>query len=356
MVQCGVYRMDFGPLFYYGSSKDLETRRRSHFRSLQRGKRAPKKLQEAFDAYGKPRFTVVAECTDEYLARELETLILQTCWGDECLLNHQSKSHQKYNGKGRTVVFNSRKYESFRSAYRAEKPECQITAFKKHVLAGARNTAELEAALIESAKVNERKRPYPSSELVCFWNNRYWPSVMSAHKESELDLCIAGLKAALSARYSSDLEYWVGRERRIGGFCFHGSKDYFIFTGQVKPKGFWDLPPIEQVRIRILKESLTWSAYKKQIRSANWSKVPAHSIQNTPIKCFWNNRWWKNYKSAYESSAYYNLYPYERFVKDIRFGRTNDMSLAKHLTRTSRKWRYNKSKLEQMELSSKLLA
>lgn len=356
MVQCGVYRMDFGPLFYYGSSKDLQTRKRSHFRSLQRGKRAPKKLQQAFDAYGKPRFTVIAECGDEYLARELETLILQTCWGDECLLNHQSKSHQKYNGKGRTVVFNGRKYESFRSAYTAEKPKCQITAFKKHVLAGARNTAELEAALIESAKVNERKRPYPSSELACFWNNRYWPSLMSAHKQSAIDVCISGFQSALEATYSSDLEYWVGKERQVDGFTFHGPKDYYVFTGQAKPKRFWDLPPIKQVRGKISKESLTWKSYKSQIRPVNWSSIKVSSIESSPIKCFWNGRWHKTYRLAHSLSIYRDARPYDRFVVDVQAGCSSDIDLAKHLTEISQKWRHNKLKLEQMELSSKLLA
>ena len=356
MVQCGVYRMDFGPLFYYGSSKDLETRKRSHIRSLQRGKRAPKKLQEAFHMYGKPRFVVVAKCRDEYLARELETLILQTCWGDKRLLNYQSKAHQKYNGKGRTVIFNGRKYESFRSAYQAEKPECQITAFKKHVLAGAKNTMELEAALIESAKINERKRPYPSSELACFWNNRYWPSLMSAYKESALDVCIAGFKSAVDAFYASDLQYWVGKERTVGGFMFHGSKDYYVFTGQTKRKAFWNLPPIEQVRHKISQQSFTWESYKSQIRPVNWSSVKITEIKNSPIKCFWNGRWHKTYKLAHASSVYHNVRAYDMFVRDVQAGRASDKDLTRYLIKISQKWRHNKLKLEQMELSNKLFA
>jgi group I intron endonuclease len=82
----GIYRLDFGNKYYYGSTLRLETRRRQHLRGLEASTHRNHRVQAAYNAHGPFEFRVVELC-EVWELRRLEQLYLDIHYGYPTCLN-----------------------------------------------------------------------------------------------------------------------------------------------------------------------------------------------------------------------------------------------------------------------------
>lgn len=85
-MTCGIYRIEVGPHFYYGSSKDLRGRERTHRTSLRRGEHHNVRMQNSWNKYQEFSFSTVLECSPSDLLT-LEQGFLDQFYGNEHCLN-----------------------------------------------------------------------------------------------------------------------------------------------------------------------------------------------------------------------------------------------------------------------------
>lgn len=74
-LKSGVYRIEIGPNFYFGSAVNLVARRRQHFADLKAGRHPNQRMAAAFKKYGEAVFVVVGRCARSELL-ELEQDLL----------------------------------------------------------------------------------------------------------------------------------------------------------------------------------------------------------------------------------------------------------------------------------------
>lgn len=340
--------MDFGPMVYYGSSKDLISRKASHMRNLKRGKRSSERLASAYQEHGLPNFAPIAYCKSEALARELEQLILELVGDSPNILNTQKNVHQEYNGTPNPIVFQGILFGSYKEAYEYWKPKCGITCFKSHVKSGASTMLELYAQIDRAKEKIARKKPYKSSRLCCYYNGRFYDSFLKAYECSFVNVSLIRFREFLKKGYESDLEFWVSREAVIDGKKFWSNKAYTIYSGQPAPKMWTKILPIEDVRRVIRENNYCWVDYKRQITKADFLSDNITEIESCRLGCYFNSQWHKFIQGAYDSSKLKNVYSYARFRKMILEGARSDNEILQRKCLKPRKSKKRKLTFAQL--------
>lgn len=131
--RAGVYEIEIAGHRYYGSSVNIEARKRSHIAKLRSGTHRNKRMQRCFDRYGEGAFTfkVLVLCDEESVLREEQKYLDENVGRDNCLNfckdaaapmagvkfsdNHKKKISESqarnkyvfYYESGETEVFNS---------------------------------------------------------------------------------------------------------------------------------------------------------------------------------------------------------------------------------------------------------
>jgi len=82
----GIYKLTIGPHFYYGQSREMETRWHHHTQDLKDGIHDNRGMQEAYDKYGTLMHEVVAVCTVDEL-NTLEQQYISAFINDDLCLN-----------------------------------------------------------------------------------------------------------------------------------------------------------------------------------------------------------------------------------------------------------------------------
>lgn len=85
-MTAGVYRIEIGDSFYYGSSKDLNGRRNSHLSELKRGAHRNPQMQKAWNKYQVLTFTIVEVCAPE-IRHECEQKYIDEFYYDSRCMN-----------------------------------------------------------------------------------------------------------------------------------------------------------------------------------------------------------------------------------------------------------------------------
>lgn len=85
-MSSGVYRIQIGENFYYGSSKNLKVRCRTHERELAAGTHGNVRMQRAWDKHQDFTFEVLVECSPDDLLR-VEQCYLTEFYTDERCMN-----------------------------------------------------------------------------------------------------------------------------------------------------------------------------------------------------------------------------------------------------------------------------
>jgi group I intron endonuclease len=87
----GIYRIDIGSRFYYGSSRNIRKRISGHFHNLRNGKHGNQIMQNAFKKHGDFKFCVVEEVTNidrfPLALIESEQAWINSAFGDPLCMN-----------------------------------------------------------------------------------------------------------------------------------------------------------------------------------------------------------------------------------------------------------------------------
>lgn len=87
-MDSGIYLLKFGPSnkgkYYIGKSNNIERRWKEHINKFNKGT-APKELQNAYNTYGMPEFTILLECHEDHIDL-MESIYIASSW-DKGLVN-----------------------------------------------------------------------------------------------------------------------------------------------------------------------------------------------------------------------------------------------------------------------------
>ena len=83
-MDSGIYRLTFGnQYFYVGKSENIPKRWATHRKNFEAGTHT-KKMQQAYDTYGAPRYEVLLECHADHIDL-YESYFIHQCWGPAIL-------------------------------------------------------------------------------------------------------------------------------------------------------------------------------------------------------------------------------------------------------------------------------
>lgn len=83
-MSSGIYKLVFGgSLVYIGKSVDIEKRWSQHSKALQKGTHTPK-IQNAYNKYGMPEFSIIFECHPDHI-NLLEIYFINKYWSSNIL-------------------------------------------------------------------------------------------------------------------------------------------------------------------------------------------------------------------------------------------------------------------------------
>jgi len=85
-MEAGIYRIDIGPYFYYGRSKDVKRRCMQHMNALRKGTHHNRFMQRAYEKYKKFAFEPIVKCDCKYLPK-LEAELVQLAKNDKRCMN-----------------------------------------------------------------------------------------------------------------------------------------------------------------------------------------------------------------------------------------------------------------------------
>jgi hypothetical protein len=205
--QIGIYRIDIGPYFYYGSSRRASSRRSVHLGRLQRNAHSNPKMQQVYNKYQTFKFAIVERASPDDLL-SLEQQYLDRYVGQKHCMNINSKADCGPMANVVSCQWNGVTYESLTSLKVATK----VPSTKYHTASslGIYSDHEWESHLKseherrkserrkqglksreekmdDARRRHEAKRGY-SLEDVCklavHWNGRWWPSTQEAAAHS----------------------------------------------------------------------------------------------------------------------------------------------------------------------------
>lgn len=203
IVTAGVYRIDIGGRYYYGSSVDLTDRRREHLSLLKRGKHTNAYIQELFSKGHKLKYTIVETCHREYV-KFVEQTYLDAHRGKPECLNIQPNAGQYLPTRLRQktvwngVTYGSRTEWALATGYsrgsyckfvkKGAFSDEELTHTKAINLKNARTkywteeekrrAKELHLANAKRKKAEMREQMINQScKLAVYFNGRYWESI-----------------------------------------------------------------------------------------------------------------------------------------------------------------------------------
>jgi hypothetical protein len=205
--QIGIYRIDIGPYFYYGSSRRASSRRSVHLGRLQRNAHGNPKMQQVYNKYQTFKFAIVERASPDDLL-SLEQQYLDRYVGQKHCMNMNPKADcgpmanvvscqwngvtyesltslkvatkvpsTKYHRASSLGIYSDRAWEDYlKSEHERRKAQRRKQGLKSR-----------EEKLADAKRRNDVKRGY-SLEQVCklaiYWNGRWWPSTYEAAAQS----------------------------------------------------------------------------------------------------------------------------------------------------------------------------
>lgn len=83
-MDSGIYKLKFPQnYFYIGKADNIPRRWEQHRNDFQKQKHT-KKLQQAYDHFGMPRFTIMLRCHSDHIDL-MESILIRSEWSDHCL-------------------------------------------------------------------------------------------------------------------------------------------------------------------------------------------------------------------------------------------------------------------------------
>jgi hypothetical protein len=229
----GIYRIEIGPYYYFGSSCRIVSRRGVHLRLLQQGRHHNPKMQSVYNKYGQFIFSVVETCAIDNL-RDREQVYLDEHVGVKHCMNLNSRADVGPMANAVRAVWNGKEYASM-AALRSE-TKVNSTKYKKAAALNIhddyqwnmylqkkrnersetiRKRAELLKEMRRKADYEREKRKRDakrgySLELICslnfYWNGRYWSSAKEASKSSKHSTTALYRYSSLGCRNDEELE------------------------------------------------------------------------------------------------------------------------------------------------------
>jgi hypothetical protein len=185
MEQIGVYRIDVGPYYYYGSSTRISSRRSVHRGTLQRNRHHNIKMQMVYNKHMEFKFTVVEECEKHNLRIVEQRFIDQYCQDRFCMNLKAEVDHNPGGHNAQKILWNGAWHKSKADAVQTSK--LGRHSVLKYAAKGLHSDNEvLEYRRIENEKRAEAKslpiRGKRFCKLKYHYNGRWWSSMMDLAK------------------------------------------------------------------------------------------------------------------------------------------------------------------------------
>ena len=185
MEQIGVYRIDIGPYYYYGSSTRMSSRRSVHKGTLERNQHHNIKMQMVYNKHREFRFTVVQEC-EKHDLRNVEQRLLEKHFGDRFCMNIKNEvDHNPGGHNAKRIYWNGVWHKSKADA--ADFSQLSRHSVLKYSAIGLNSDEEVrEYHRIKNEKRIEAKSSRIRGPRFCklkyYYNNRWWSSMLELAK------------------------------------------------------------------------------------------------------------------------------------------------------------------------------
>lgn len=201
----GLYRIDIGPYYYYGSSNQCEKREREHFNMLDSNRHYNQKMQNVYNKHRCFAFDVVEQCETEQSARDVEQSYLDLFYGSRYCMNLSGEATRPPKTVQKTH-WNGKWYPSRILANNASSLNLHINDFRNYYIQGFRSDEEVKEARTQSLIACNRRIE---------WNGR-----LVTNKEVWKRLGISSDKLSVCVYFGAKNDEDVFRltENSTGGF------------------------------------------------------------------------------------------------------------------------------------------